>query len=98
MERRCYPRRQLVRTALLYHPHGFLCPCRVENVSSDGLFITTTATRIYKGSCVDVAIDASPRKAKPVMARALVVHKMDGGLGLLCESGSSLHDLLKDPQ
>jgi hypothetical protein len=98
MERRCHPRRQLVRNALLYHPHGFLCPCRVENVSNGGLFIKTENTHIYKGSCVDVAIDATPRKTKPVTAKALVVHNRDGGLGLLCENCTALHELFKDPQ
>jgi len=98
MERRCHPRRHLVRNALLYTPRGFFFPCRVENVSSGGLFIKTEDTWIYKGSCVDVTIDATPRKTKPVTARALVVHNRDGGLGLLCANSTALHELFKDPQ
>jgi PilZ domain len=93
MERRYHPRRQLVRNALLYHPQGFLCPCRVDNISSDGLLIRTTETRIYKGGCVDVATDASPDMGKPITAKALVVHKKDDGIGLMCESDVSLHEL-----
>lgn len=98
MERRTHPRRQLVRSALLYHPQGFLCPCCVDNISSDGMFIRTAESQIYKGSSVDVVIDASPYMAKPITGRALVVHKNDDGIGLLCESNIALHELFEKPQ
>ena len=98
MERRTHQRRQLARYALLYHPQGFLCPCSIDNISPVGLFIRTTDARIFKGNCVDVAIDASPRQAKPITAKALVVHKKDDGIGLLCESDIPLHEIFTDLQ
>ena len=97
MERRFHPRRQLVRNALLYHPQGFLCPCSVDNISSDGLFIRTTEKRIYKGNCVDVAIDASLHMGKPILAKALVVHTKDDGVGLMCENNIPLGEIFKAP-
>lgn len=98
MERRRHPRKPLVRNALLYHPLGHSYPCRIENASSDGLFLRATDARIYKGNWVDVAIDVSPSMTKTITAQALVVHKKHDGIGLLCESSIPLHDLFENLQ
>lgn len=97
MEHRCHPRRQIVRNALLYHPQGYSYPCRIENASSSGLFIMTNNARIYKGNCVDLLIDSSPYGAKSITTKALVVYKKHDGIGLLCESIISLHELCGPP-
>ncbi len=98
MERRNHQRRKFGRHALLYHPQGFLCPGSITNISLNGLFIMTSDARIRKGSCVEVAIDASPKNTTPLTAKALVVHKMDDGVGLLCENDVLLHELLTNKQ
>lgn len=98
MERRNHPRRQVIRNALLYHPQGFLCPCWVDNISLGGLFIKMSNSQIHKGSSVDLVIDVSPLKDRPVTAKALVVHKKDHGIGLLCENDVPLHELFETLQ
>ena len=97
MERRCHPRVQLVRNALLYHPHGYLCPCLVENATPNGLFVRLADVRIHKGCCVDVVIDASPYSIKPIKATGLVVYKWNGGIGLFCQSDIPLNQLFGAP-
>ncbi len=98
MEHRNHPRRRFALNALLYHPQGFFCPCRVDNISSAGLFIRmigASENQFFTGSCVDVVIDASPSMAKLIEIKALVVHKRDDGIGLQCENGIFLHELSK---
>jgi hypothetical protein len=99
MEHRHHPRRQLIRNGLLYHPQGYSYPCRIENVSSEGLFIRATAARIYKGNYVNLAIDSSPYyTTKPITTKALVVHKKYDGIGLLCEGTIALQELFETLQ
>lgn len=95
MERRRHPRKQLIRNALLHHPQGYICPCRIENASCDGFFIKVTDTRIYNGNCVDVVIDTSPHQTAPMVAKALVVYKKRDGMGLTCESDVPLQSLFE---
>ena len=97
-ERRSHPRRPLVRNALLYLSQGFLYPCRVDNFSSDGLFIKTSGTRLYKGSSVNLAVDGTPHMTHPITTKATVMHSECDGIGLLCERNFPLLELLKDAQ
>ena len=97
MEHRCHTRRQVVRHALIYHPQGYSYPCRIENASSEGLFIRTNDARIYKGNCVDLVIDSSPYTTRSITTKALVVHKKRDGIGLLCEGNMSLQELFEPP-
>lgn len=92
MERRRYPRMQINQFALLYHPQGFPCPCRIENISSAGLFIKTSDSRIAKGACVNVVFNFYPHNHKPITTKGLVVHKDDHGIGLLCNNYLPAHD------
>jgi len=96
MERRQSPRTQFLRHALVKHPKGFICPCCVDNISADGLYIKTTDKRLDKGSLVEMAIDCSPHM-KPISVKGLVVHKKDHGIGLLCERGWFPSDFIPTP-
>ena len=98
MERRHCQRKNSSRDALLYHPHGFACSCRIDNISALGLFIRTTDTRVHKGSYVDIVVDSSPYMTEPITIKALVVHQMKDGVGLLCEGSSSLRVLYEKLQ
>jgi hypothetical protein len=96
MEHRHHPRKHATHSALLFHPQGFVCPCHVDNISPNGLFVKTDETRLHKGSCVKLALYASPHSAKLVTIKALVVHKMDDGMGLLLEGEIPFEELFGD--
>lgn len=87
MERRHNPRTRFSRNALIKHPRGFICPCSVDNISADGLFIRTSDSRLHKGGLVEVVIDASPHKRKPLTVKGLIIHEADHGIGLACLYG-----------
>ena len=95
MEHRHHPRMHAARRALLYHPKGFICPCRIDNISTNGLFVRAGETRLHKGSCVKLAINVSPRSAKLITIKALVVHKKGDGMGLLLERGIPFEELFE---
>ena len=96
MEHRHHPRRLAELSAFLYDPHGFIYPCLVDNISSNGIFIKMTETRVNKGSYVKLAINISPRIASQITANGLIVHKEEDGIGLLIEDDFPFQELFKD--
>ena len=95
MEHRHHPRKRAAQSAFFYHPQGFVCPCRVDNISKNGLYVKTDETRLCKGSCVKLAIKALPRSTEMRTIKALVVHKGDDGMGLLLEKDVPFEELFE---
>lgn len=94
MEHRWYPRKKCVRRAMLYLAGKSLCPCRIENISLDGLYIRTPEIQIDNGSCVDVVLDGAPVWNTHAHSKAVVVYKRTGGIGLMCLGINPIYSLL----
>jgi len=84
MEHRWYPRRELVRPALLYHRGELLCAGRIANASRDGMLVRTPAIELARNSCVDVVFADGRSEAEDPRCTARVVHGGEGGWGLMC--------------
>lgn len=84
IEHRHRPRIPVSLKAVLYHPHGYICPCAVDNISTDGVFIRSPDNRFQKGSIVEVAIEDSIHHKKNVKFKGLVIHDIRNGVGIMC--------------
>ncbi|MES9846428.1 MAG: PilZ domain-containing protein [Candidatus Sedimenticola sp. PURPLELP] len=98
MEHRCSPRKPVSMDVVLNYRSLGLVRGQTKDVGVGGMFIKTGRIRLPVNAMVDVSvIMEGARGMRPFRTEAIVVHTVDGGIGLMfCDLADDHHTLLHE--
>lgn len=100
MEHRLSARKSLGIDVVVYYNGLGMLRCRSKDISADGLYVETSATRLPLNAPVEVAIAVKEDNHVVLnLVPAMVARVTDSGLGLMfTEPNQKIYECLQDPE